>query len=88
MLATQWYDMVRYGTKPANEGRLLMSELLTPAEVAIMLGISETMLKRYRLKGTGPQPTFISPRIIKYRPEAITAWIDKQEGPANDNDNS
>ena len=56
-----------------------MDKLLTPTEVAEILGISEITLKRYRLEGTGPQPSFISPRTIRYAPVAETAWLEKRK---------
>lgn len=56
-----------------------MDQLLTPAEVANMLGISEITLKRYRLDGSGPQPVFISPRIIRYNPQVVADWLTERE---------
>lgn len=53
--------------------------LLTPEEVAEMLGISETTLKRWRLDGEGPPAVFLSPRTIRYSPEAVAAWMDDQK---------
>ena len=68
-----------------------MSQLLTPAEVAYMLDVSEITLKRMRLAGTGPPAVYLSARTIRYQPHLVSEWIDDnttiKEG-TDDNHNS
>ena len=60
-------------------------DLLTPAQVAEKLGVSEITLKRMRLKGEGPPAVFLSARTIRYRPGAVREWMIQNQtkaGPA------
>ena len=62
-----------------------MSEaLLKPADVALLLGISEITLKRMRLDGKGPAAVYLSARIIRYHPGTVTEWIDNNEEKNNE----
>ncbi len=57
-----------------------MSEpLLKPADVALLLGISEITLKRMRLDGKGPPAVYLSARTIRYHPETVAEWIENNE---------
>ena len=77
------------GTNPGSmhidkrAGRLLADpisegpddELLTTEQVAEWLGCSTQFLELLRGRGTGPAFVRISPRIVKYRREAVWAWL-------------
>jgi excisionase family DNA binding protein len=52
--------------------------LLEPREAARMLRISERTLNTYTMNGTLPV-TRIG-RSVRYSPDALRAWIAKQEG--------
>jgi predicted DNA-binding transcriptional regulator AlpA len=81
------------GTKPGSmhidkrAGRLLADpvsdgpddELLTTEEVANWVGVSSQFLERLRGLNTGPRFVRISPRIVKYRREAVRAWLRSRE---------
>jgi len=53
--------------------------LLTPAEVAERLGISESTLKRQRIQGQGPPAVYLSARTIRYREQAVATWLMQQQ---------
>lgn len=53
-----------------------MTPLLTPDEVADLLGVSKKVLSQWRTDGVGPD--FIRQgRVIRYRTIAITTWVDE-----------
>ena len=51
-----------------------MRELLTTAELAKILGVSEVRLRQYRADGVGPDYMRIG-RSIRYQPEVVEAWL-------------
>lgn len=57
-------------------------KLLTPGDVAEMLGVTERTLQDWRLKKQGPKAVFLSARTIRYRLDEVKRWIDEraQEG--------
>jgi len=59
--------------------------LLKPADVALLLGISEITLKRMRLEGKGPPAIYLSARTIRYHLGTVTEWIDNNEEKNNEN---
>jgi hypothetical protein len=83
----------RPGTKPGSmhidkrAGRLLADpisegeddDMLTTEEVADWLGVSTQFLELLRGRGTGPGFVDISPRIKKYRREAVRQWLRSRE---------
>jgi len=50
-------------------------ELLLPAEVALILGVSTRTLEGWRLRGGGPAFVQISARACRYRRSVLEAWI-------------
>jgi predicted DNA-binding transcriptional regulator AlpA len=50
--------------------------LLDTKDAAKELGISESLLKRWRTEGQGPRFITLGPRMIRYAPEDIQAYID------------
>jgi predicted DNA-binding transcriptional regulator AlpA len=51
------------------------SELLSPEEVAIWLGVSASTLANWRSLGRGPQYKKLS-GSVRYRRDDVHAWID------------
>ena len=49
--------------------------LLTPAQVAGMLGVNLARLRDMRIEGTGPAFFQLSPRIVRYQRETVRAWL-------------
>lgn len=54
------------------------SRLLTPAETADLLQISERTLENWRGRGHGPPHTRLTKRSIRYRERDVRSWIDAQ----------
>lgn len=54
-----------------------MEQLLTPAEVAAYLEVTEKTLMNWRSLRIGPKPTYAG-RWPRYRPSDIDAWLDRQ----------
>jgi excisionase family DNA binding protein len=48
---------------------------MTPEQAAGYLGVSETMLREWRLRGEGPPHVPLSERKIRYRAEDLDAWV-------------
>lgn len=55
-----------------------LAQLLTPAEVAAMLGIKEQTLTAWRCRGSQELEYIRVGRCIRYRAEAIEAFLEKQ----------
>ena len=55
-----------------------LAHLLTPAEVAAMLGIKEQTLTAWRCRGSQELEYIRVGRCIRYRAEAIEAYLEKQ----------
>ena len=55
-----------------------LAQLLTPAEVAAMLGIKEQTLTAWRCRGSQELEYIRVGRCIRYRAEAIEAYLEKQ----------
>lgn len=53
-------------------------QLLTPEDVAGMLGITPRTLQDWRLKGYGPKPVFLTARTVRYRLPEVENWIEKR----------
>jgi excisionase family DNA binding protein len=51
--------------------------LLTEAEVAEMLRVSQRTVRRWRNEGSGP-PALRVGRRIRYRRSAVEAWLDRR----------
>ena len=74
----------RKGAKAAQGGRQWearnrnLAQLLTPAEVAAMLGIKEQTLTAWRCRGSQELDYIRVGRCIRYRPEAIEDYLRRQ----------
>ena len=51
-----------------------MNALLTEVQVSEMLQVSLACLRRWRLRGEGPQYLKVGP-LVRYRTEDIEGWI-------------
>lgn len=51
------------------------TQYLTPGQLAEMLKVSESTLRRWRREGIGPTPTFLSQRTVRYDKDNVTAWL-------------
>ena len=66
-----------------------LSELLTPKEVAQILGVCRATLLRMRNSGRFPEPIYMSARKLRYRRRDLTDWLEKNadvgrlEGPSS-----
>lgn len=58
------------------------TQLLTPEQVAEMLGLKVKTLYNWRLVGEGPQAIKVG-KYLRYRPEAVEAYIDSLDPKAN-----
>lgn len=54
-----------------------LTRLLTPAEVAEILGLTEEGLRTQRYRGNGPVFVDLG-RYVRYRAEDVTAWIESR----------
>jgi predicted DNA-binding transcriptional regulator AlpA len=55
-------------------------ELLTTAEVALMLRAPSATLRTWRYQGIGPRSFHLGPRGIRYKKSDVLAWLDRQYG--------
>lgn len=55
-----------------------LAHLLTPAEVAAMLGIKEQTLTAWRCRGSQELEYIRVGRCIRYRAEAVEAYLERQ----------
>lgn len=53
-------------------------ELLTTAEVARWLRVSEPTLRRWRAEGVGPTATYLSSSLPRYLRSDVAAWLRQQ----------
>ncbi len=56
-----------------------MESLLNETLVSEKIQVSLACLRRWRLRGEGPQYLKVGP-LLRYRPEAITEWIEALHG--------
>lgn len=54
-----------------------MESLLTSAEVAEWLKVSQSSLSRWRSAGRGPRAVYLSPASPRYRRVDVQAWLDR-----------
>jgi predicted DNA-binding transcriptional regulator AlpA len=52
-----------------------MESLLNETQVSEKIQVSLACLRRWRLRGEGPPYVKVGP-LVRYRPEAITEWIE------------
>ena len=55
-----------------------LPRLLTPKQVAALLGVSERVLRMWRAKGYGPAHRRVGKKFVKYEEPAVLAWRDQQ----------
>lgn len=51
-------------------------KIIRANELAQLLGISTTTLWRWRRKNLMPQPIYLGPRMIGWRPEDVNSWLE------------
>jgi predicted DNA-binding transcriptional regulator AlpA len=51
-----------------------MNSLLTESQVSEKLQVSLACLRRWRLRGDGPQYIKVGP-LVRYRPEDVDGWL-------------
>ncbi|MGO4383402.1 helix-turn-helix transcriptional regulator [Specibacter sp. RAF43] len=56
----------------------LLDSLVAPVTLAERLGTTERSLSEWRIKGRGPKFIRVG-RSVRYRPEAVDAWLLGQE---------
>lgn len=56
----------------------MTDRLLTPAEVAVRLGVGQKTLANWRYQRVGPQFVRAGRRLLGYEPDAIDRWIAQQ----------
>lgn len=54
-------------------------ELMTSAEVAALLGVSQATLSRWRERGIGPPVLWLSARMPRYAWHDVEHWIDQSQ---------
>jgi hypothetical protein len=60
------------------EASSLTTTLISPAEVAALLGVSVRSLERWRCQGRGPHFVRLSAKgRVRYRPDHVAAWIEQ-----------
>ena len=52
--------------------------LLTTAEVARMLAVSEYTVRAWRMRGTGPPYVRVAGKAIRYRADQVEAWLEER----------
>lgn len=50
-------------------------DLLPRPVVALRLGICVRTLERWAKRGIGPRPIRIGPRLVRYHPTEVDAWL-------------
>lgn len=64
----------------ADAPRTGPSKLLTTGQLAELLnGVSRRTLEDWRRKGLGPDYVMLGPSTVRYRPEAVEAWLQSKE---------
>jgi predicted DNA-binding transcriptional regulator AlpA len=52
-----------------------LSRYLSPKEVSTLLGVSVSLLEKWRASGFGPPFLKINERLIRYRDDCVEAWM-------------
>ena len=55
---------------------VVTAPLLTPAQVADMLTVSERTLERWRMTGEGPEYVALSRKVVRYDAGALAAFVE------------
>lgn len=64
----------------SNPARLIEDQLLTTAEVALILRLPPATLRTWRYQGIGPRSFHLGPRGIRYKSSDVATWLDRQYG--------
>jgi hypothetical protein len=64
---------------PTTSTRLVREPLIDTPAAAKLIGVSVGFLEHARTRGDGPAFVVVSKRRIRYRPEAIEAWLSGRE---------
>jgi hypothetical protein len=64
---------------PRAKAAVVAKDVCDTAEAAAYLGVCVAYLETLRIKGGGPRFARLSPRIIRYRREALDAWCASRE---------
>lgn len=65
-----------------NENDMESVELLTTAEVAAWLRVSQPTLRRWRAAGEGPTVTWLTSSLPRYLRSDVAAWLGHQRSVA------
>ena len=65
---------------PTSASAFGEDQLLTTAEVALMLRTPNATLRTWRYQGIGPRSFHLGPRGIRYKKSDVLAWLDRQYG--------
>lgn len=68
-------DAVRPCVACGTPASLADPTLLTERAAAALLQVSRGTLRMWRLLDQGPPVVHMSPRILRYRPEDVAAWV-------------
>jgi predicted DNA-binding transcriptional regulator AlpA len=66
---------VKVGPPPRRSLGTLPSEVVRPAEAAMALSVSLSLLKKWRAEGAGPRFVRLGGRAIGYRRADLSDWI-------------
>ena len=61
---------------------LVEDQLLTTAEVGLLLRTPDATLRYWRYAGIGPRSFHLGPRGVRYKRSDVLAWLDNQYGAA------
>ena len=64
-------DPVEHALEAANS----VPKLLTPEQVATLLGVTERTLERWRMTGDGPPYVGLTRRTVRYSEAALIAFV-------------
>lgn len=78
---THLRDMTTTKSAPSGNDEDMPKRLLTPVEVAELLGVPEKTLAQWRSDRHGPLPLRVG-RYVRYRLVDIDAWVEQQAAQA------
>ena len=59
-----------------NDSDVIPTGLMTRAQAAKYLGVTEVTMAQMAHRGTGPQYAKLSGRLVRYRLEDLDAWVE------------
>lgn len=60
-----------------------LPRVLTPSQVAKLLGVTERVLRKWRAEDFGPAFRRVGKKFIKYEEPVVLAWLEQQRALAN-----